>query len=574
MSRLNYPAQNYEIIVATDQKEVLARDKERGKVVDGTLQFISKGLQRQRQLPTPEQRELAIGLLGRMALEEYRSSDFNDPSWPVPLELARSEDWLCSDIVHAIVQHIIEARGRLHIGRVYCLLRRAFPECTDQDIGRLYPNYLCLALPIVAAYSTLCGDQNKRLLRSVIRSTAQANHRVTQDLIHGFAQLMTNKVLTRLRSTQERGQIESHCRELYASCFPTTQSVVKQLIKDNPADAPRISLVDVPYDFDGLYPGECIGTTVASTKGRALNYALSSVSEATDICGFYDAESRPNPDVLLYVAYKHLTSKERVRIWQGPVFQVRNFYEMGPFSKIASLYQAVAHDWYLPVVFRRLPFVGGTNLFVETKLLKDLGGYDNTSLTEDLELGTRAYLATGAWPDYLPYASSEQTPPFFTSFYRQRLRWGTGHLQVMAKIRAQQGLPPARKRRLMRELSIKGPLEWVFYQSITLLPPTLLILYWTGRVDSSVVPPAVRIGLNVLSLVYISFTFYAFYRYYNHLDRTSRPLSLLGNIGVGAQLFFLPLAAFFFPVPYTSAMVLKLLNRHPTTWTKTPRTRE
>jgi len=244
------------------------------------------------------------------------------------------------------------------------------------------------------------------------------------------------------------------------------------------------------------------------------------VATETDVCGFYDAESRPNLDVLLYVAYKRMTSEERVQIWQGPVFQVRNFYEMGPFSKIASLYQAVAHDWYLPVVFRRLPFVGGTNLFVEKSLLKELGGYDNSSLTEDLELGTRAYLVTGAWPDYLPYASSEQTPPNFSSFYRQRLRWGTGHLQVMEKIRAQTCFPPERKRRLMRELSIKGPIEWSFYQAITLLPPTMLILYWTGQVDSSIVPAGVRIGLNVLSLVYISFTFYAFYRITQAVHRT------------------------------------------------------
>src|SRR5690606_21842147 len=110
-------------------------------------------------------------------------------------------------------------------------------------------------------------------------------------------------------------------------------------------------------------------------------------------------ESRPHRDVLLYIASRHGTGGPS--IFQGPVFQVRNFYEMGPFSKIASLYQSVAHEWVLPALFQRLPFVGGTNLFVRPRLLQRIGGFDHELLTEDLELGTRAYLEVGEWPEYL-----------------------------------------------------------------------------------------------------------------------------------------------------------------------------
>lgn len=575
MVALNYPKDSYEVIVVTDEKESTESQRQKSGIVSSAMDFLQSGLAGHRQHPSAEQKTMAMGILSELAIQEYRAADVNEHAWLMPVALTRDDSWRCRDIILTLTQDLLESKGRLHIGRLYCLLRRAFPSSSDKEIARLYPNYLCLALPVIAAFSELTGQHSDRYLHSIIKCTTQANHKVTQDLLTSFTNLVTRKVLAVLRQKLAAAELASMCEGLYTYCFPTTQTVLERVQNQLSGTDPVVKHVEVPYDYDGLFPGRCTGELVPSTKGRALNYALSRViSERTDVCGFYDAESRPQPDVLLYVAQKHLTNPGTVRIWQGPVFQVRNFYEMGPFSKIASLYQAIAHDWYLPVVFRRLPFVGGTNLYVEYQLLKDLGGYDHQSLTEDLELGTRAYLATGAWPEYLPYASSEQTPTSFKSFYKQRLRWGTGHLQVMDKVRSSQGFPGERKRRLMRELSIKGPIEWAFYQAVTLLPPAMLLLYWTGNVDPSVLPSFIRVMLNFLSLVYIGFTFYAFYRYYGHLDRTSRPLTWYGNIGVGAQLCFLPLAAFFFPVPYTSALVLKALGKHPTTWTKTPRTRE
>jgi cellulose synthase/poly-beta-1,6-N-acetylglucosamine synthase-like glycosyltransferase len=217
--------------------------------------------------------------------------------------------------------------------------------------------------------------------------------------------------------------------------------------------------------------------------------------------------------------------------------------------------------------------VGGTNLYVETSLIREIGGYDHTALTEDLEMGARAYLLRGAWPEYLPYYSSEQTPPTFYAFFRQRLRWGTGHLQVMDKIRAE-SYPRSRKQPLLRQLFIKGQFEWIIYQGATFVPPLVLTLWWRGWVDPYILPEPVRWLLNGFSATYVAFTVYAYYRYMPYLDSWARPRTLLGRTGVVMQLFFLPMAAFFFPVPYSSAMVLKALGRHPRTWTKTPRTRE
>ncbi|HLN60945.1 MAG TPA: hypothetical protein VK464_05280, partial [Symbiobacteriaceae bacterium] len=162
----------------------------------------------------------------------------------------------------------------------------------------------------------------------------------------------------------------------------------------------------------------------------------------------------------------------------------------------------------------------------------------------------------------------------FAGFYRQRLRWATGHLQVMNKVRRTQGYDEAKKAKLLRELWRKGQAEWIFYQSATLVPPVVITLWFFDLVDPNILPPAMHWIMNGLSSVYLGFTIYAFFRYLEHLDHTARPRQWLGQLGALAQLLVLPLAAFLFPVPYSSALVLASLGKGPSQWVKTPRTRE
>lgn len=578
MAELRYDPRRFEIIVVTDIKERQQNDHNCTDYVLDTIQFLDYATSGKwgGQLK-PHVQSLSIGLLSDLCLGQYRKSSLETEPWLMPPTLVQGPFWRSRLLLYDLACSMLQGNGKISLNRIYRLFRRCYPELRDDQIEHMYPNYLCLAVPIIQLYARWTGDDHGALMKNAIQYSARANHRITQEIVSGLSAMVGLRVQHEIARKQAEGSLKSYLRDIYQFCFPTTQMIVEQVQhewRDN-KNCPRLRHVQVPDDFDGNYRGSCLGHVVPSTKGRALNYALPiAVDERTEMCGFFDAESRPDRDVLLYVAYKRLTEDTPVRIFQGPVFQVRNFYEMGPFSKIACLYQALSHDWYLPVVFRRLPFVGGTNLFIEKQLIEELGGYDADSLTEDLELGTRAYLRVGAWPEYLPYPSSEQTPTAFRAFYRQRLRWGTGHLQVMDKIAQDMSYPANRKRPLMKELFIKGPVEWSFYQFATLVPPVILVLWLLGRVDPNVLPDTVRYVLNALSLVYISFTFYAFFRYRKHLDITSRPLHWSGRCAVVAQLLFLPLAAFFFPVPFTSALILKQLKRQPTTWTKTPRSKE
>lgn len=355
----------------------------------------------------------------------------------------------------------------------------------------------------------------------------------------------------------------------------TTQDVVEGKIREftHRNDVPALKHVVVPVDFDGCLGGRCRGKEVNSTKARALNYGLSKVKEKCTICSFYDAESRPEADVLLYVATRWIATKGRQKLWQGPVFQVRNFYQLGPLNKLIALYQALAHEWYYPVLMEHLPFLGGTNLHIAHQLLVGIGGFDPKVLSEDLELGVRAFLETGAWPEYLPVVSTEQTPAGYRAFFRQRLRWGSGHLQVFDKLQRAVHYRDQIRLPLLRTLFWRGHAQWYFYQAMVLVPFIFLALAMLGKLDPGIISDHIRIVLQWASPVYYGFTFYLVYRFRKYINFAVAPPGIWRYIEV-LELLVLPVAGFFMALPFTTALILRIMHKQPEVWVKTPRTRE
>lgn len=575
LSRLEYPASQYEVLVVTDEKELLARAEEIDGAIEDAVDFLSWGESRP-QTANEGCQELVLGLLARLSLEElgYLQRHLGN-HFPVrearslPVDRQRT-------ILRETVLDLVRGKGRIRAGSVYSSIHRALPGLSAEDARRIYPVFLSLAMPVVVAFARLKKDAGDRMTGRMMAQTARASQSVTQKILQTMTESISGRILERLIRLRKQDVLAAVLEEVYSECFPTTQDFVERKQKEyaGRTDVPKLKHVVVPYDFDGNYGGVCTGKPVPSTKGRALNYAMRFADPRSAMFGFYDAESRPDARVLLYVAYRRLQDGGKVGILQGPVFQVRNFYKMGPLCKIVSLYQAISHDWAMPSLFKKLPFVGGTNLFIDTKLMEEIKGFDHNCLTEDLELGARAYLEQGVWPEYLPYPSSEQTPPTFKAFYRQRLRWGSGYLQVVDKIRDEAGYPEDKKRALLRTFYLKGHVEWTLYQSAALIPPVVWLLWSQGLLDASIAPWLVSYAMRTLSIVYFLFTFYAYFRYSGHLDEINEPWAGLKRVGALSQLLLLPISAFFLPVPYSSALVLKALNKNPKYWVKTPRTRE
>jgi len=575
---LSYREDSYEIIVITDEKEEIMATAERQRILEAVESVLS-GKRPELRPRAPElnrARAVMLSVISDYALAEFFSRKFQkDHTTGVP-ELSQIPFSPRQRMIAEICCDILDFGGAPPRKRLKSRVRKACPWLSELDLERVYPACLTVAMPVLAAYTGLCDDSSYPMLRKAIRHTAEANHELTQDIIRRMAEFIGKRVTHSLRGKVKTEELRQKLRKAMADMYPTTQEVVERVKRELEArvKCPTLKHVTVPFDFDGKLGGQRTGHEVPSTKGRALNWGLAFIDERAEVCGFYDAESRPHRDVLLYVGYRRLLDPISSRILQGPVFQVRNFYKMTAFCRIAAIYQAIAHDWYLPWLFRTLPFVGGTNVFVARELLEEIAGWDCQVLTEDLELGARAYLKCDAWPEYLPYSSSEQTPPTFRAFFRQRLRWGTGHLQVVDKVSKDTNSDSQKRQKLRKSLIAKGQVEWVLYQMATFVPPLAMAFHYWHLLDPEIIPPAGQWFLSVFSLIYMGFTIYAFRRYSQYLDQSFKPDNLLGRFLVYLGLFILPLAAFMFPVPYTTALVLKAVGKEPRSWVNTPLTEE
>ncbi|MCL6581716.1 MAG: glycosyltransferase [Firmicutes bacterium] len=628
---LEYDPTRFEIVVVSDEKELRAREARRPAVLAGVQARLDGGAAPGGP-PGPEDRVI-LGLLARQAVAEYVAGRREYRRLMVHLCHNLGEPELAGALprhvvaVTAVAERLVRSSRRLRVVEVRLGARLATQSSDPHETELAAAVHTTLAVPVTLAYVRLTGRSEVGTPGDVVRRTGRPLPESTALVVAQIAEMLAQGLAARLESERVSGRLRHLAGEVFTLLFPTTQDVVEERIAalaavaatsqaalqarppalaatatagvlptgvsaaprtraaavpvSQPARSapealvfPRVRHVVVPVDFDGGFPGRCIGRDVPSTKGRALNWALSFTDPRSEAYGFYDAESRPDRQVLLYVASRRLSGDPSAALLQGPAFQVRNFFRLSPLCKVACLYQAIAHDWYLPALFRRLPFVGGTNLFIDRTLLERAGGFDAGSLTEDLELGVRTYLRCGAWPEFLPYPSSEQTPPTLAGFFRQRLRWGSGHLQVMDKTRQSPDGRRAEGRRILRTLWLKGQFEWVLYQTATFIPPTVLVCSLTGNVDPTVLPAGVRLVLALASLVYPCFTFYAYYRYYRFIDPLDRSPGAGRQALVCLELLVLPLAAFCFPVPYTAALILKALGREPRSWVKTPRTAE
>jgi len=336
-----------------------------------------------------------------------------------------------------------------------------------------------------------------------------------------------------------------------------------------------IKLTSVPSKFDGNYNGIILNTPVNSTKPRALNWSLNFVPQQTEILGFYDSDSHPDPETLLYVAYRFLTKqKDEFLLLQGPVVQVRNYFHLKPFNKIYAIAQAITHEWYLPTLLAHLPFIGGTNFFIEPQLIHKVSGFNKDALSEDLELGCRLYIKTNVWPEFMPYIATEQTPPNYKSYFVQRTRWASGYVQVLKNLLTEEGF--LKKRFLLSCLLLfYGILPW-FIGQICIVSGISFIFISLFGISHIILPSNINIILAFMNIGYILFLVV----YYKHaikkiylISKNNNGNNKLQKIKEYFTFLLTPVAATFGVLPYTYGFITSMF-KNKIEWKKTVRTIE
>src|SRR5438132_3463296 len=151
-----------------------------------------------------------------------------------------------------------------------------------------------------------------------------------------------------------------------------------------------------------------------------------------DVVTIFDAEDEPHPDILNILNTTILT--EDVDVVQSGVQLMNHNTKWFCFLNVLEYF-----FWYKSSMhfFARVGMtpLGGNTVFVRRELMEQLGGWDETCLTEDADLGIRLNLSHARvriiYDD--EFVTREETPHTMKQFIKQRTRWNQGFLQILFK---------------------------------------------------------------------------------------------------------------------------------------------
>ncbi|HCP73679.1 MAG TPA: glycosyl transferase family 2, partial [Ktedonobacter sp.] len=165
-------------------------------------------------------------------------------------------------------------------------------------------------------------------------------------------------------------------------------------------------------------------------KPHGLNLALG-VSRG-DVVTIFDAEDEPHPDILNIINTTMLN--EQVDVVQSGVQLMNHNTKWFCFLNVLEYF-----FWFKSSLhfFARLGMtpLGGNTVFVRRDLMEQMGGWDETCLTEDADLGIRLSIAHARvrvlYDD--EFVTREETPHTIEQFIKQRTRWNQGFIQILFK---------------------------------------------------------------------------------------------------------------------------------------------
>jgi cellulose synthase/poly-beta-1,6-N-acetylglucosamine synthase-like glycosyltransferase len=209
--------------------------------------------------------------------------------------------------------------------------------------------------------------------------------------------------------------------------------------------------------YSSAYPClvRVVSEKVASGKPSALNLALPFATG--DLVGVFDADSVPEKDVLLKMS--SYFSDPSVSAVQGSTSSLNENQNM--LTKVAAMEDKAWSQGLLQGRENLHLFVTftGSCQFIRTEVLRKMGGWEESSLTEDLEFSLRL-VKHGLRVKYAPDVSSGQETPFcLRSLFAQRVRWYRGYME--SSLRYGSLLEKINRRVVDAEISLIGPFVMV-----------------------------------------------------------------------------------------------------------------
>jgi len=167
--------------------------------------------------------------------------------------------------------------------------------------------------------------------------------------------------------------------------------------------------------------------SVPKTKPKACNYGL--LFARGKYLVIYDAEDIPEPDQLKKAVIAFKLHPENYICFQAAL----NFFNRDEnfLTKMFTLEYSYWFDYMLPGLHRLEMIIplGGTSNHFETRKLVEIGAWDPFNVTEDADLGVRAY-ERGYKVGVINSTTYEEANSKLGNWIRQRSRWIKGYMQT------------------------------------------------------------------------------------------------------------------------------------------------
>jgi len=281
---------------------------------------------------------------------------------------------------------------------------------------------------------------------------------------------------------------------------------------DYPKDKLEIIIVDgnsidgtckVCSDFSSKYPGAFKIVNEKESKGKpaALNLALPYVTG--EIVGVFDADSVPEKDVLRKVA-SYFGDKQLMAV-QGRTTSLNA--KKNILTRVVS---AEEKAWYQALLCGREKLqlfvpLNGSCQFIRRNVLEELGGWDETSLTEDVELALRLVEKKYQIKYAEDVCCGQETPNGLRDFIKQRVRWYRGYMDTALKYGRL--LDTLNKKTVDAEISLAGPfmmvvsllsyVNWFFLALF--LSESNPVINFTGLVIALTAVSLVSVGVGLIA---------------------------------------------------------------------------
>ncbi|MCW3984392.1 MAG: glycosyltransferase family 2 protein [Candidatus Bathyarchaeota archaeon] len=311
------------------------------------------------------------------------------------------------------------------------------------------------------------------------------------------------------------------------------------------------STIEICNEFKQKNPQTFQIITEQNTRGKpaALNLALTHATG--DIVAVFDADSVPEPDVLTKASAYF--NDQKIMAIQGMTTSINE--KSNILTRVISMEEKA---WFRMLMGGReklqlfVPLTGSCQ-FVRRTVLQELGGWDDNSLTEDVELALRL-VEKNHLIKYVPdICSGQETPASLKSLFKQRVRWYRGYMETAIKYGRL--LNNINKRTIDAEISLGGPFMMVvsllsyinwFFVAIFLSQSTP-VLNFTGLIIALTAVSLATIGIALIS--------------------TERPVRL-------KNILWIPSIYIYWLIQMVIAgwAFLKLVFRRRRDWTKTTKT--